>query len=76
MKAVSKVLGALVFGTVAGFAGQVLAEALVPVSAQYVFIPKGFDDNDNIQIVIHGFLKETGWLFFGKTLTIIGRLLK
>ena len=32
---------------------------LVPVSAQYLFVPKGFDDNDSIEVVVDGYLPST-----------------
>jgi hypothetical protein len=40
-------------------AAQIKLPQLINVGAKYVFAPPGFDNNDNVQIVVHGELPST-----------------
>lgn len=45
--------------TNAGIARGELMPSLVPVNASSVYVPSGFDHNDNVQIVIEGYFPNT-----------------
>jgi|688.fasta_scaffold46080_1 hypothetical protein len=48
----------LTLAAVLGFSGQVLADAnnpiLVTAPVEKVFVPTGFDDNDKVEVIVHG----------------------
>ena len=57
MKALNLALGSLM---VAGLTELAFASgALVPVASQDVFVPKGFDDNDQVMVVLDGYLPNS-----------------
>ena len=43
----------------AAFAGTIYAAEPVPASSDYMFAPEGFDDNDNVQVVLDGWLSSS-----------------
>jgi hypothetical protein len=50
-------LKSILFGmTIAGMAGVAMADSPVLVTApvQKVFVPSGFDDNDKVEVIVHG----------------------
>lgn len=48
----------LTLAAVLGFSGQVLADAnnpvLVTAPVEKVYVPSGFDDNDKVEVIVHG----------------------
>lgn len=68
MKKIQMVLGSWVVG---GFSQLTMASgALVPVASQDVFVPKGFDDNDQIEVVLDGYLPNSCYQLDSVTKTI------
>jgi hypothetical protein len=60
MRSVLKVLVGI-FGVVGavGFATQTQAAELYEVQAEYLFVPNGFDDNDQAEVVLDGWLQTS-----------------
>ena len=63
-----------VTGVLCGWAlaasGTLLAEALAPIESQFLFVPKGFDDNDKVEIVLDGYMPSTCYRQAEPTFTV------
>lgn len=55
----ASVLGALSLSTASIAFARPALPRVVPLPAQAVYVPNGFDDNDNVEVIVHGHLPST-----------------
>lgn len=70
MKLVLALLFSPLVGTVTARADDPTANQLVPVAVRAIFAPDGFDDNDEAQVVIDGFLPSTCYRLAENAVTV------